>query len=182
MDRQGYQRPPALPREGETSAPDAARGQFHDRLDAIAARLDRIAQRTQARTPSDHDRQISQFDDAAEPLDRPPDPLIADRETSDPRRESARAASVPGPTFSLDDAIAQISARQEALDHEASDGAAASAVDLSGVEHLLHDISDQIDTLRRPCAVEESVEALRRELAEIGRTVAEPKPQPALDA
>src|SRR5262249_12634594 len=53
---------------------------------------------------------------------------------------------------------------------------------VSGAEPLRHDISGQIDTRRRPCVVEESVEALRRELAEIGRAVAEPKPQPALDA
>ena len=183
MDRQGYQRAPAPPREDEAPVADGARGQVHDRLDAIAARLDRIAKRTQAHAPVTdvHDRQESQPEDAIDPLDRPPDSLIADREAPDPRRESARPASAPGPSFSLDDAIAEISARQQELDREASEGAAP-AVDLSGVEHLLHDISDQIETLRRPCAVEESVEALRRELAEIGRAVAEPKPQPALDA
>src|SRR5205807_1834141 len=78
--------------------------------------------------------------------------------------------------------IAEISARQEALDADATGPAAAPAVDLSGVERLLHNITDQIDTLRRPSAMEDSIEALRRELGDIGRAVAEPKPQPSLDA
>src|SRR5262249_14755400 len=120
--------------------------------------------------------------DGIDPLDQPLSPLIADSEALDPRREPPRAASVSAATFSLDDAIAEISARQQALDHQAGAGMSAPTVDLSGVEHLLHDISGQIETRRRPGAVEESVEALRHELAEIGRTVAAPRPQPALDA
>jgi len=186
MDRQGYQR--AAPRAGEPAAGASADyGEFHDRLDEIAARLDRLAQRAQApeRSGIDHD--------VARPMPEPPvdhaggapddafdEPAESPRATQ-ARREPARPAS-GGYSFSLDDAVAEISARQRTLDAEAAGLGAAPAVDLSGVEHLLHNITDQIDTLRQPSAVEESVEALRRELAEIGRAVAEPRPQPSLDA
>jgi len=172
MDR-GYQ---AAAPTGEGGSSAGADDRFHDRLDAIAARLDRIAQRTQARVPADADHDMAPRAEPAHDLDD------AAGEFEPSVDAPARHASAAGPSFSLDDAIAEIAARQQALDTEAAGGDAAPAVNLSGVEHLLHDISDQIETLRRPCAVEESVEALRRELAEVGRTVAEPKPQPALDA
>jgi localization factor PodJL len=149
-------------------------------LDEIAARLDRLAQRTQARSPQ---YGVSR----AAPASASPEanggfnhqfaePVL---DTPDTPREPVRTGASAGASFSLDEAIAEISARQQALDAE---DAAAQAVDLSGVERLLHNITDQIDTLRRPCAVEDSVEVLRRELAEIGRAVAEPRPQPSLDA
>ena len=53
MDRQGYQR--AAPRAGEGGNPagtGADYGKFHDRLDEIAARLDRLARRAQTRAPA----------------------------------------------------------------------------------------------------------------------------------
>jgi localization factor PodJL len=166
MDRQGYQR--AAQRADESPADGGiGHSKFHDRLDEIAARLDRLAQRTQA-------------SGAALAPARPEadEPII---DTPDARREPARPGAGAGASFSLDDAIAEIAARQQALDAE-GEPAAAQPVDLSGVERLLHNINDQIDALRRPCAVEDSVEALRRELAEIGRAAAEPRPQPSLDA
>jgi len=173
--------------EGESpvvAGADPAR--FHDRLDEIAARLDRLAQRADARgaaAPHQDRRRRSdtgfQIGASGADLDRRPDDLIADQQPPEPR-EPTRPTSSTAPSFSLDDAIAEISARQQALDDDAGPPAAPS-IDLSGVEHLLHGITDQIATLRRPCGVEESVEALRRELADIGRTVAEPKPVPLLD-
>jgi localization factor PodJL len=183
------------PRRGDDPA-DAGSARLHDRLDDIAARLDRLVQRTRA--PAAHDRRHDDPDPAAPGLteaisrvDKRLDQLMADKRTIDAHlREPARpAASGTGPSFNLDDAIAEIAARQHALDAEA-DGLAATAgprapapaVDLSGVEHLLHNITDQIETLRRPCPVEDSLADLRRELAEVGRTVTEAMPQPSLDA
>jgi localization factor PodJL len=187
MDRQGYQR--AAPRAGEGGNPagtGADYGKFHDRLDEIAARLDRLARRAQTRAPAgaDHDpsHAIHEEQLRGARLDPRLDEPVADTWAPDARRERARPAAAAGLSFNLDDAIAEIAARQEALDAEAAGPAAAPAVDLSGVERLLHNITDQIDTLRRPSAVEESIEALRRELGEIGRAVAEPRPQPSLDA
>ncbi|MBV8754138.1 MAG: SEL1-like repeat protein [Hyphomicrobiales bacterium] len=175
MERQGYQR--ATARADETP-PDggADHSQFHDRLGEIAARLDRLAQRTNARALQ---YGVSRAASASPNGNEEP---VVDIDALDGSREPARPAASAGPSFSLDDAIAEISARQQALDAGHAEAAASSSVDLSGVERLLHDITGQIDTLRQPCAVENSVEALRRELAEVGRAAAEPRPQPSLDA
>jgi localization factor PodJL len=172
MDRQGYQRTAPPTGGGEDAlAAGADHARFHDRLDEIAARLDRLAQRTQARSA------MPAVDEAHD-----------DGPDFEARLAAARPTGSAGPSFSLDDAVAEIAARQHALDVEA-DGfksparaAPTPAVNLSGIEHLLHDISGQIETLRRPCPVEDSVEALRRELVEIGRTVTAATPQPSLDA
>ena len=169
MDRQGYQR---ATRADESRADGGVgRSRFHDRLDDIAARLDRLAQRTQGRA---RDAAVA---GAASDFNLP----AAETRAPDARREPVRPGANAGASFSLDDAIAEISARQQALD-AGEEPAAAHPVDVSGVERLLHNITDQIDTLRRPCAVEDSMEALRRELAQVGRAVAEPRPQPSLDA
>jgi localization factor PodJL len=171
------------PRRGDDPA-GAGSARLHDRLDDIAARLDRLVQRTRAPAAVDqrHEDPPPGLAEAISRVDQRLDQLIADKRAIDARpREPARpAASAAGPSFSLDDAIAEIAARQHALDAEA-DGRAP-AVNLSGVEHLLHNITDQIETLRRPCPVQDSLSDLRRELADIGRTVTEAAPQPSLDA
>lgn len=176
MDRQGYQ---SATRRADERPADGGVGhsRFHDRLDEIAARLDRLAQRTQARalqSATSH-ASASPSSKAGGGVDQP------GLDTPDAPRGPVRPPASAGAAFSLEDAIAEISARQEALD-AGEEPAAAQPVDISGVERLLHNITDQIGALRRPCAVEDSVEALRRELADVGRAVAEPRPQPSLDA
>jgi localization factor PodJL len=183
----------ARPRPGRGDDPvDAGSARLHDRLDDIAARLDRLVQRTRAPAiDRRRDDPAPGLTEAIGRVDQRLDQLMTDKRAIDARpREPARpSTSGAGPSFSLDDAIAEIAARQHALDAEA-DGIAATAgprtsapaVDLTGVEHLLHNITGQIETLRRPCQVEDSLGDLRRELAEIGRTVTQAVPQPSLDA
>jgi localization factor PodJL len=203
----------ARPRPRGDDPVDAGAARVHDRLDDIAARLDRLVQRTQAPAV---DRRHDDLDPAARDLetrlaamardlahadptpdlteaigrvDQRLDRLMADKRAIDAHREPARPpAPAAGPSFSLDDAIAEIAARQHALDAETDapaprPAAPAPAVNLSGIEHLLHNITGQIESMKRPCAVEDSVAALRRELAEVGRTVTQATPQAAsLDA
>jgi localization factor PodJL len=52
---------------------------------------------------------------------------------------------------------------------------------LAGLEDQLRRITDQIETLRKP-GVEEAISALRKELGEIGRTLADAMPRNAIDA
>jgi localization factor PodJL len=178
-------------RPSHAPAAGAGGAKYRDRLGDIAARLDRLAQREHGPPAADLHADVEDGDQAQRltdvigRLDQRLDRMVADNRARDARpREPARPASA-APSFSLDDAIAEIAARQHALDAEA-DGLAAEApapaVDLSGVEHLLHNITDQIGTLRRPCPVEDSLADLRHELAEIGRVVTEATPQTSLDA
>jgi localization factor PodJL len=95
----------------------------------------------------------------------------------------------------LDLAVAEISARQRALggkparyaptpQQTAKHAAARPPVptqDLSGLEEQLRHITAQIETLRQP-GVEQAINALRDELAEIARTITEAMPRQAIEA
>ncbi|MEI7805774.1 MAG: hypothetical protein WCI56_10635 [Hyphomicrobiales bacterium] len=93
----------------------------------------------------------------------------------------------------IDQAVAEIAARQRALDGEPAGHAPAMpsvamaprapmpTQDLSGLEQQLRNITSQIETLRRP-GVEEAINALRSELSEIGQSLTEAMPRRALDA
>jgi localization factor PodJL len=96
----------------------------------------------------------------------------------------------------LDRAVAEIAARRRALNGEqpgqeppaqafapAAPPPAFAPVptqDLSGLEEHLRQITDQIETLRRP-GVEEAINALRQELGDIGRALNEAMPRRAID-
>jgi localization factor PodJL len=120
-----------------------------------------------------------------------------------PRRAAADAAAPPvappAPPMpaiqlppSLDRALAEIAARKRALDDEPAAPAAAAAraataraplpmQDLSGLEEQLRRITDQIEALRHP-GVEEAINALRQELRDIGRALADAMPRRSLEA
>jgi localization factor PodJL len=101
----------------------------------------------------------------------------------------------------LDRAIAEITARQRALNGQPAPARArpqapaaapmpapqpapmlapAPTQDLSGLEDQLRKITNQIETLRRP-GVEEAINALRAELGEIGRALNDAMPRRAID-
>ena len=98
---------------------------------------------------------------------------------------------------SLDRAVAEIAARQRMLNGNAAPAprqqpqapiaALAPAPmplpvqDLSGLEDQLRNITNQIETLRKP-GVEQAINALREELGEIGRTLSDAMPRRAIDA
>ena len=96
------------------------------------------------------------------------------------------------PQAGLDRAVAEIAARQRALrgEPEAPPLQPAPAPEpmlqqvpvqnLTGLEDQLRQITDQIETLRRP-GVEEAINALRDELGEIGRALNDAMPRRAID-
>ncbi|HEY1312146.1 MAG TPA: hypothetical protein VGF02_14465, partial [Pseudolabrys sp.] len=136
------------------------------------------------------DRRLDQFANVSAP---PPPPMAP------PAMPSTRLPP------SLDRAVAEIAARQRILNGNAApvpaprmqtQGAlvvaappvmAASAPmplpvqDLSGLEDQLRNITNQIETLRKP-GVEQAINALRDELGEIGRTLNDAMPRRAIDA
>ncbi|HLN09896.1 MAG TPA: hypothetical protein VK281_13205, partial [Xanthobacteraceae bacterium] len=95
----------------------------------------------------------------------------------------------------IEGAIAEISARQRVLD--AVDMSAAGAVkagkaedarvqpspapDLSGLEMQLRQITAQLETLGRPCGVDDQVANLRGDLADIGRKLTDALPRRILE-
>lgn len=165
-------------------APDAARDEIVDRttarLGSMAARLnERLEQLSTGRRPSGG---------------------IEHRvETVDHELSSVHHAPpiAPGPgSFGIDQAIAEIAARQLALEDSPALAPAAPpqpaarpeppftadySTEFASLQAQLREITDQIQGLRRPCGVEDAVGALRRDLAEIARTVEEAMPRRAIE-
>ena len=110
----------------------------------------------------------------------------------------AYRAAAPDPwAASLDQAIAEISSRQRALDtgmatpaapaHRPTPATAAPEPrlpqqDISGLELQLQRITTQIENLHKPNGLEQAVRELRTDLTEIGRTLQDALPKRAVDA
>ncbi|MEA2871151.1 MAG: localization factor PodJL, partial [Hyphomicrobiales bacterium] len=90
--------------------------------------------------------------------------------------------------FGIDQAIAEIAARQHALDSapaasEIQQAAATAAnADFASLERQLHHITEQIETLRRPSGVEDAIAALRTDLSDIARAIHEALPRRSLES
>jgi localization factor PodJL len=177
--------------------PSPAADQPHGNLDPTARDLEtRLAAMARNLVPRS-EATPRRLADAIARLDRRLDQVIANKQAVDTLdREFARPPFPPaGQSFGLDQAIAEISARQRAIDGEA-DGAAAMpqsiesaaahapspAPGTSGLEQLMRTIAGQLETLRRPCGAEDAMVALRHELGEINRTLTEAMPRHTLDA
>ena len=178
--------------------------EVHQRLDDLARRIERMSRGGPAayapphiRSESDKvaemisrlDRRLDQFAHASRPWAPAPPPPLA----------PAPVPPVPMPP-SLDRAIAEIAARQRALNGASAqtpgptpEAAATPAAprqtappapmqaplpaqDLSGLEDQLRRITDQIETLRKP-GVEEAINALRSELIEIANALNDAMPR-----
>ncbi|HZQ13740.1 MAG TPA: hypothetical protein VFB31_13110 [Pseudolabrys sp.] len=164
-------------------------GDVHQRLDELSRRIEQMNRSGPAayaprrsRGESDRtaemidrlDRRLDQFTAASRPLAPPLAPAMPPMQMP------------PG----LDHAVAEISARQRALNGlpaaaapamPAVPRAALPAQDISGLEDRLRQITDQIETLRKP-GVEEAINALREELAGIGHALTEAMPRRSIDA
>jgi localization factor PodJL len=106
------------------------------------------------------------------------------------------APSISPSIADLDAAIAEITLRQAALDQGVSSGdlerrlAAIDArfglgrragPDLSGLEHQLKTMADEMQALRRASVQAESIETVRREVAELARTLSELAPRRSIE-
>ena len=119
------------------------------------------------------DRRLDQFANASRPVATPLAPAMP-------------PVRMPP---SLDRAVAEITARQRALNGLPAAGTPAMPAiataplptqDISGLEDRLRQITDQIETLRRP-GVEEAINALRDELGQIGQALNDAMPRRAID-
>ncbi len=176
--------PSMLPHEAQDVA------DIHQRLDSITRQIERMSPAVQPR----NDGVARQLNDAISRLD------ARLSHVSTPAAQAPQPQ--PSPSIipvSLDAAIAEIAARQSQLDGRApppprpmafqppaypvaSPPLAPPMPDFSGLERQLVNITSQIDALRRPDGIEESIAAFRGELAEIRRTITEAMPRQAIES
>lgn len=181
----------------------------HDRLETLSLQLDQLARSNAeaARMPARDEETPRRIGDAISRLDRRLDQLISEGRSASSQIEQRMSAvdqAVAGlqyerlrlpspaaqPATPLDQALLEISARQQALDgrgpEPAGAGAArsdlprASTQSLAGLEHQLRNITTRIETLRP--GIDTAVETLRDDLAEIGVMLKEAMPRRAVEA
>jgi localization factor PodJL len=213
--RGSHDQGPAMPSQESHDVAD-----IHQRLDSITRQIEQIskpaprsdapggeamrAEPTVARQLNDAisrlDARLSQISSAgaarqASPQVPPPAPTL-DRQVQAAMVERAAAQVYrPSPSISpisFDAAIAEISARQNALDGSPQQLApryapptappAASGPDFSSLERHLLKITSQIESLRPSDHVEASIAAFRSELAEIRQAITEAMPRRAIDS
>jgi localization factor PodJL len=102
------------------------------------------------------------------------------------------ASSAPAPRgqaadLGLDRAIAEIEARQRALDATPGQAAAhapaqTAASDFARLEQQLQHITQQIESLRQPSGIEDAITALRSDLAQVTRAVQDALPRRTLES
>jgi localization factor PodJL len=171
----------ARPRnEAPRNEPPVAR-QLNDAIARLDARLSQISSPAplRQRQPQERQRQTEMVERAATQVYRPSPPLNP---------------------ASLDSAIAEISARQNELDNFAPSSvqrsappiapaaayapppAAPAGPDFSSLERHLAKITSQIESLRRPDHIDQSISAFRAELAEIRQAITEAMPRRAIES
>jgi localization factor PodJL len=174
----------------------------HERLDDLTRRIEQLTRSgPEAYAPKRSRNESDQIAELIGRLDRRLD-QFASVSRAPPAMMPPAMPSVQLPP-SLDRAVAEIAARQRMLNGSAALAPAPRqqsqttmavpvpapapapvplpAQDLSGLEDQLRNITDQIETLRKP-GVEQAINALREELGEIGRTLNDAMPRRAIDA
>jgi localization factor PodJL len=167
--------------------PAAQGGSISGRLDQLSRRMDRGGEAD----PAAASLRGARLSETVAQLNARLEQLTSGRPPADSRSAVEPAARAPlAPELvdrSLDQVVAEIAARQRALE-EAPVAAAfspapesASAPDFASLERQLARITAQIEQLRQPCGVADSVAALRGDLAEIARAIDEALPRRALE-
>jgi localization factor PodJL len=144
---------------GQDAASQYAAGQVTDAISRLERRLDQFMAKGGSAI-SEIERRLNAVDNTVAQLNR----------------GSSRPNGAP--TSPLDQALFEIAERQRALDGERprNDPARAPTQDLGGLEQQLRAITDRVETLQ-PCGIDNTVEALRGDLAEIGEMLKDAMPR-----
>lgn len=184
---------PAAHRHAEFDEPPGSRSSiFADvtaRLDALARQVDHLSNAGAARPLSRHAaaHDSHRITDVLARLDRKIDRLSVlggSAATTTEQNYLPSAPPITGPEGSIDQALAEIEARQRALDGASAPPAElprAPSQQLPDLENQLRQINARIDTMR-PCQLDSAVETLRDDLAEIGMMLKEAMPRQAIEA
>jgi localization factor PodJL len=172
------------------------------RLDALSRQLDDLARIGEARQQARHQSHLEDtprlIAEAVARLDRKIDRLATDGHSAD--TEIERRANVidravaridrhdpawPDDVDLVDQATAEIAARMRMLESGASapipDLPRAPTQRLPDLEQLLREINTQVETVR-PCSIDNAIDTIRNDLAEIGLMVREAMPRHAIEA
>ncbi|MSO66910.1 MAG: hypothetical protein EXQ82_03650 [Pseudolabrys sp.] len=194
----GVQTPPLAYDDDDSDGHDLSA--VHQRLDDLTRRIEQFTRTGPAAyAPKRSRNDGDQIADLIGRLDR-----RLDQFANTSRAIAPPTMRAPAGPPALDLAIAEIAARQRALNGQPALGGPAPArqssqaavqtpmaapspvlapvptQDLSGLEDQLRQIANQIETLGHP-GVEEAINALRAELGEIGRALTEAMPRHAID-
>jgi localization factor PodJL len=152
----------------------------------------RKRQREQEREASRSDaaRSREEFGEVHARLDRLSQQLERLSEQPDTRPAGAPAQRRSNPaesSMSIDDAVAEIAARQRALDGDSGAPPASSAarepiLDFSGLERQLRQITSRIESLQPTGDIEKAIGAIRTDLADIGHQLNEALPRRAVES
>jgi localization factor PodJL len=173
---------------GDSSAVAAAAAKPQGQPGPLGARLGELSQRfartsEEAAPPTVRGARLA---DTVDKLNARLEQLTTKREP--PPAEPAPSIAPEPFELGIDQAIAEIAARQRALDaapeptprepHQAATGANA---DFASLERQLRHITEQIETLQRPSGVEDAIAGLRADLSEIARSIHEALPRRTLE-
>ncbi|HZS64227.1 MAG TPA: hypothetical protein VFA53_07005 [Xanthobacteraceae bacterium] len=181
----------------------------HERLDELTRQLEHLNRSAQPH-PAQNRASESHHAGLAEAiarLDRRLDQFAAERPfAAAPRAAERQPVPISDPwSGGFDRAVAEITARQQALDSDPDtprppaapaqrpspppppaspppQPIAMPAQNLSGLEDQLRHITTQIESLRRPSQLEQGIAELRNALGEIARTLSEAMPKRAIEA
>ncbi len=186
--------PAAAPREAQDVA------EIHKRLDSISRQVEHISRAPGA--PKNDPAVARQLNDAISRLDARLSQISSGTQPPPPPYQAApaaRTAPVTSPSMSpMDFSIAEIVARQGELDGAPRAMPQPSVrmpppsfvnhappiqpqADFSGLERQLSQITSQIEMLRRPDGIEQSIAAFRSELSEIRQAITEALPRRAIE-
>jgi len=168
--------------------PQGQPGSLGTRLGELSQRFARSSEELVPAAPSVRGARL---EDTVARLNARLEQLTAGRPAAAPANHSAPDTAPPiapqSPDLEIDQAIAEIAARQHALDSapaapEPQQAAATAAnPDFARLERQLHHITEQIETLRRPSGVEDAIAGLRTDLSDIARAIHEALPRRSLE-
>jgi localization factor PodJL len=187
--------------------PSGLANQLNDAISRLDMRLNNLAQGQPPRAPMPS-HPVPNNPVQSPPLPHHPAPSYdIERAAAEIRQSAAYHTSPPLSPSPMDAAIAEITARRHALNGGAHVPAPnpfmqttpapplaptpppsipvappPAPVDLSGIERQLNNLSSQMEALRRPDHLDQSITAFREELAEIRRSLTEALPRQALDS
>jgi localization factor PodJL len=194
----------------DPGAPSEDLAEVKGRLDDVGRRLDQLSllNTSQAYLRPDlrTDEPAGELADVISRLDRRLDQLITSgpsageeieeavgppaRKVAIPDRERTAPAPAADPTNPLEQALIEIAERQRTLESDAAPSATRSAradtlarapnQGLSNLEQQLRQVTTRIETLR-PCGINEAVETLRDDIAEIGLMLKEAMPRQSIE-